>query len=394
MDEEILRLERRAAQRDLDAIERLAAILFRAGEAELAARYKELAYEIGNDLSREYAWLCAYCGGTATVHPGRGDRDHPYCRHCLDHEDLEPSPESVRLREERDRAWAVGDRIEKLTKARSNSDEELRELERRAAEGDSLAAERVARMRERVKPTRITRENACSITGTVYHINLRNADKTPLRARISGRCKTWKRSPERFQIPFKHGMYEHGYITEENAGLWRLTEEAAIEAGNILQSGVCEGRKGTSENPSDDAFRALERRYQEATDDDDRREILDEAQRLARRIGHDYRECGHCMVFPASKDGLCQTCWPHFRADRGHPGVWENEDEQIRVYETSSDFQIEDLLTGVSRGMGDGTHMFYDDLDRPLAPGTIAFNRAMEDYVKREGRLLREAYFG
>ena len=42
----------------------------------------------------------------------------------------------------------------------------------------------------------------------------------PINWRANGKCKTWKRSPERFQLPIKHGLYSYGYITEENAHLF------------------------------------------------------------------------------------------------------------------------------------------------------------------------------
>ncbi len=42
--------------------------------------------------------------------------------------------------------------------------------------------------------------------------------------RVNGKCKTWKRSPERFRLPIKHGLYTFGEITEENAHLFTLTK--------------------------------------------------------------------------------------------------------------------------------------------------------------------------
>lgn len=44
-----------------------------------------------------------------------------------------------------------------------------------------------------------------------------NADGTPQRFRVSGRCKTWKTRPNEFRLPVKRGLYQHGYITHENA---------------------------------------------------------------------------------------------------------------------------------------------------------------------------------
>jgi hypothetical protein len=63
---------------------------------------------------------------------------------------------------------------------------------------------------------------------TVYHQDLRGSDNLPLRARVNGACKLWKRSPERFEIPIKHGLYNSGYITETNKQDWCLTEEDAM----------------------------------------------------------------------------------------------------------------------------------------------------------------------
>ena len=34
------------------------------------------------------------------------------------------------------------------------------------------------------------------------------------RIAINGRPKTWKRNPEKVQVPYKYGMYEYGYFTE------------------------------------------------------------------------------------------------------------------------------------------------------------------------------------
>ena len=37
--------------------------------------------------------------------------------------------------------------------------------------------------------------------------------------KVNGKPKTWKRSPERVQIPYKYGLYEYGYITERDTVL-------------------------------------------------------------------------------------------------------------------------------------------------------------------------------
>ena len=69
----------------------------------------------------------------------------------------------------------------------------------------------------------INRQNAMTANNFEMH-NSFNADGTPTRCRRNGKTKTWKRSPERFQIPVKHGLYEYGYITEDNANAFYIAE--------------------------------------------------------------------------------------------------------------------------------------------------------------------------
>jgi len=66
----------------------------------------------------------------------------------------------------------------------------------------------------------ITKELAITLRGTLHHVTLKNEDGTPVRCKVNGKCKTWKRSPERFQLPVKHGLYDYFYITPENASGW------------------------------------------------------------------------------------------------------------------------------------------------------------------------------
>jgi len=57
---------------------------------------------------------------------------------------------------------------------------------------------------------------------TFEHINLKNSDKTPVRCRVNGKCKTWKTRPDEFKLPVKHGLRQCFYITEVNAHEWRV----------------------------------------------------------------------------------------------------------------------------------------------------------------------------
>ena len=53
-----------------------------------------------------------------------------------------------------------------------------------------------------------------------HHVTAKNRDGSPVRVRVNGACKTWKREPDRFQLPVKQGLYAYGYITETNAREW------------------------------------------------------------------------------------------------------------------------------------------------------------------------------
>lgn len=50
-----------------------------------------------------------------------------------------------------------------------------------------------------------------------YHKYARNADKTAVRVRVSGRCKTWKTRPGEFLLPVKYGFNTHMKISDQTA---------------------------------------------------------------------------------------------------------------------------------------------------------------------------------
>lgn len=58
----------------------------------------------------------------------------------------------------------------------------------------------------------------------LHHAQARNADGTPQRWRVSGKVKTWKRSPHRVEVPLKHGLYSHRHLTEEDLDAFCLPE--------------------------------------------------------------------------------------------------------------------------------------------------------------------------
>ena len=60
----------------------------------------------------------------------------------------------------------------------------------------------------------ITLEQAKSLTwrDNLEHVKLTNADGTPMRFRVNGMVKTWKRDVNRIRVPLKHGLYDTGYL--------------------------------------------------------------------------------------------------------------------------------------------------------------------------------------
>ena len=79
----------------------------------------------------------------------------------------------------------------------------------------------------------ITKDQAVAAThrDIFYHCTLTNTDGSQLRARVNGKCKTWKRHPEHFSLPMKHGMYTYFYLTPATQHDWATTPPAAIVEG-------------------------------------------------------------------------------------------------------------------------------------------------------------------
>ena len=58
----------------------------------------------------------------------------------------------------------------------------------------------------------------------LYHVTNKNADGSPQRWRVNGKVKRWKRTPDRIEIPLKHGLYSYDYLTEDDLDLVCLIE--------------------------------------------------------------------------------------------------------------------------------------------------------------------------
>ena len=65
--------------------------------------------------------------------------------------------------------------------------------------------------------------------GTIlYHRRYRNADGTPSRAKVTGAPQVWKTRPNEVRVPWKHGLYVHGAVTEVNLKEWSLRDGTMI----------------------------------------------------------------------------------------------------------------------------------------------------------------------
>jgi len=49
--------------------------------------------------------------------------------------------------------------------------------------------------------------------------------------RVNGRCATWKRDPERFELPIKYGLKTCSYLTNRNAGEFHRAKDCPLLNG-------------------------------------------------------------------------------------------------------------------------------------------------------------------
>jgi hypothetical protein len=68
----------------------------------------------------------------------------------------------------------------------------------------------------------VTKEVLVNLPTEFWHKNALNANGSPVRCRPNGTLKTWKRDPERFQLPVKHGFRTCFHLTNQNAGEWSV----------------------------------------------------------------------------------------------------------------------------------------------------------------------------
>jgi hypothetical protein len=85
-----------------------------------------------------------------------------------------------------------------------------------------MTSELITSKNEMYVATLVNRENATT-ANNFEHTSKKNKDNTPMRVRRSGKTQTWKTRPAEFKIPVKYGLYESGYITQDNCHEWVIS---------------------------------------------------------------------------------------------------------------------------------------------------------------------------
>jgi len=70
------------------------------------------------------------------------------------------------------------------------------------------------------------------LNGCTRHVGPRGGVRITIReVRRNGRTRLWRRSPERFSVPVKYGMYEAFRIDEGDAERWHRPSDCPIREG-------------------------------------------------------------------------------------------------------------------------------------------------------------------
>lgn len=86
----------------------------------------------------------------------------------------------------------------------------------------------------------MTREEALQLRHNtwLYHRTRRQSGgQAAFRVRVVGKVRTWKRDPERIEIPIKHGIHnDYGTVTASDLKDWFLTEKEAFENNECVKN--------------------------------------------------------------------------------------------------------------------------------------------------------------
>jgi len=62
----------------------------------------------------------------------------------------------------------------------------------------------------------------------LVHKTAVNKSGKPLRVKVNGQPKTWKRTPEKVEVPVKYGLYEYARLNEEEMVDWELEQYTGV----------------------------------------------------------------------------------------------------------------------------------------------------------------------
>ena len=65
-------------------------------------------------------------------------------------------------------------------------------------------------------PLTMEEAKALKVGDVLHHDTQKQSRNHPSRVRVSGHPKTWKRSPDRIEIPVKHGIYTGFRIDQDD----------------------------------------------------------------------------------------------------------------------------------------------------------------------------------
>lgn len=79
----------------------------------------------------------------------------------------------------------------------------------------------------------ITREQALALAkGAIVHEGYANCATRPIKWKVNGGCKVWKKSPERFYLPLKWSQgpraAQHWWVSDTNNHLFHVVEDCPV----------------------------------------------------------------------------------------------------------------------------------------------------------------------
>lgn len=63
----------------------------------------------------------------------------------------------------------------------------------------------------------------------IYIIGKHDSSGEPSKCRVMGKVQLWKTRPQEFKIPVARGLYDHGYVTNRNAGSFTLRKPVSVK---------------------------------------------------------------------------------------------------------------------------------------------------------------------